>query len=136
MPETQAQSPPLARRREQLFLAAQLAAFALGLALTIPTELERWRIAKLDRAGVVAWFFEFSLDTTLPFLLLVVALRLLRIRLIWLIAAVKTELALNGIESFFNTVYSHVLSCNKWALSLIVSRTNKTVTVDKTSCNC
>jgi len=73
VPETQAQSPPLARRRERLFLAAQLAAFALGLALTIPTELERWRIAKLDRAGVVAWFFEFSLDTTLPFLLLVVA---------------------------------------------------------------
>ena len=73
MPETQVQLSPTARRRGWLFLAAQLAAVALGLALTVPTELERWRIARLDRAGVVAWLFEFHLDTTLPFLLLVIA---------------------------------------------------------------
>jgi hypothetical protein len=73
VPETQVQLSPAARRRGRLFLAAQLAAFALGLALTVPTELERWRIARLDRAGVIAWLFEFHLDTTLPFLLLVVA---------------------------------------------------------------
>jgi hypothetical protein len=73
VPETQVQLSPTARRRGWLFLAAQLAAVALGLALTVPTELERWRIARLDRAGVVAWLFEFHLDTTLPFLLLVIA---------------------------------------------------------------
>jgi hypothetical protein len=73
VPETQAQLSPTARRRGWLFFAAQLAAFALGLALTIPTERARWGIARHDRAGVIAWFFEFHLDTTLPFLLLVVA---------------------------------------------------------------
>jgi hypothetical protein len=73
VPETEAQLSPTARRRGWLFLAAQLASFALGLALTIPTELERWRIARFDPAGVVAWLFEFHLETTLPFLLLVIA---------------------------------------------------------------
>lgn len=73
MPETQSQLPPVARRRGRLFLAAQLAAFAIGLALTIPTELERWRIARLDRSSLVAWLSEFHLDTTLTFLLLVIA---------------------------------------------------------------
>jgi hypothetical protein len=53
-------------------LAAQLCALAAGVALTIPIELARWRIARLDRAGVIAWLFEFHLDTTLPFLLLLV----------------------------------------------------------------
>jgi Dolichyl-phosphate-mannose-protein mannosyltransferase len=73
VPETQSQLFASTRRRVWLFFAAQLAAFAIGLALTIPTELERWRIARHDPAGVVAWFFEFHLDTTLPLLLLAVA---------------------------------------------------------------
>jgi hypothetical protein len=54
-------------------LIAQLVAFAVGLLLTVPTEIARLRLALGDKYGVLTWFFEFHLDTTLPLLLLVIA---------------------------------------------------------------
>jgi hypothetical protein len=73
VPETQ--SPPTAKspRQEWAFLIAQILALAVGLLLAIPTEIARMRLAASDKYGLLAWFFEFHLDTTLPFLLLIVA---------------------------------------------------------------
>jgi hypothetical protein len=53
-------------------LAAQIVAFAVGLLLTVPTEITRLRIALADKA-LLGWIFEFHPDTTLPFLLLLLA---------------------------------------------------------------
>jgi hypothetical protein len=53
-------------------LAAQFVAFAVGLLLTVPTEIVRLRIALAD-TSLLGWFFEFHPDTTLPFLLLLLA---------------------------------------------------------------
>jgi len=57
-----------------VFLAAQILAFLVGLALAIPTEITRMRLAAGDKYGPFTWFFvEFHPDTTLPLLLLLVA---------------------------------------------------------------
>jgi hypothetical protein len=70
--KTQAPLQSAPRRQERLFLAAQIVAFAVGLLLTVPTEITRLRIALADKA-LLGWIFEFHPDTTLPFFLLVVA---------------------------------------------------------------
>ena len=73
MSTIQAPTPLRPRVRDRLFLVAQMLAFAVGLLLAIPTEIARARLALGDKYGLLTWFFEFHLDTTLPFLLLAVA---------------------------------------------------------------
>jgi hypothetical protein len=69
----QAPTPLSPRGRERVFLVAQILALAVGLGLAIPTEIARARLAIGDKYGLLTWFFEFHLDTTLPFLLLAIA---------------------------------------------------------------
>lgn len=54
------------------FLIAQLAAFAAGLALTIPAEVAKFRATSVTRLGWLAWFFWTDVDTTFPFVLLAI----------------------------------------------------------------
>ncbi|HEV3303302.1 MAG TPA: hypothetical protein VG055_26855 [Planctomycetaceae bacterium] len=73
MSTTQAPQTAESQRREWVFLGAQILALAVGLLLSIPTEIARLRLAAGDKYGLLTWFFEFHLDTTLPFILLVIA---------------------------------------------------------------
>ncbi|HEV7999555.1 MAG TPA: hypothetical protein VGP63_06735 [Planctomycetaceae bacterium] len=73
MSTIQAPTPLNPRVRQLVFLVAQILAFGVGLLLAIPTEVARARLALGDKYGLWTWFFEFHLDTTLPFLLLAVA---------------------------------------------------------------
>jgi len=48
-------------------------AFVVGLLLTVPTEIMKFRAAAQTRVGVLAWVFWTDLDTTFPFVLLALA---------------------------------------------------------------
>jgi hypothetical protein len=61
------------RRGGGLSLVAQVVAFLTGLLLTVPMEIRRVQAAAATKLGLLAWFFEFNLDTTLPLILLTIA---------------------------------------------------------------
>jgi hypothetical protein len=54
------------------FVVAQLIAFAVGLWMTIPSELVKFRAASGTKIGFWAWFYLTDVDTTFPFVLLAV----------------------------------------------------------------
>src|SRR6202451_969556 len=60
-------------RSNRRFLAAQIVAFVAGLALTIPTEVMKFRAAAGTKLGLWAWFFWLDHDTTFAFVLLLIA---------------------------------------------------------------
>lgn len=82
MSRTQPPSSP--RLASWPLIVAQCAALLVGLLLTVPTEIDRFRAAASTKAGLVAWALEINLDTTLPFCLLVVA------PILWFIRRRKT----------------------------------------------
>jgi 4-amino-4-deoxy-L-arabinose transferase-like glycosyltransferase len=78
------QPPSSPRLASWPLIVAQCAALLVGLLLTVPTEIDRFRAAANTKAGLVAWVLEINLDTTLPFCLLVVA------PILWFIRRRKT----------------------------------------------
>ena len=61
------------RRWCRWMLSAQVVAFVVGLLLTVPTEIMKFRAAAETKVGVLAWIFWTDLDTTFPFVLLAIA---------------------------------------------------------------
>jgi hypothetical protein len=54
------------------FFAAQLIAFGVGLWLTIPAEVVKFRAALATKIGLWAWFYLTDVDTTFPFVLMAI----------------------------------------------------------------
>jgi Dolichyl-phosphate-mannose-protein mannosyltransferase len=65
--------PEIAPQRPKWpFLAAQIAAYIVGLVIALLPEIARLKAASETPVGVLAWIFEINLDTTLPLILLAI----------------------------------------------------------------